>query len=294
MRLLLATCLLLCTTPTLALDIFACEPEWGALARELAPQANITVATSAQQDPHHVEARPSLIAKLRRADLVVCTGAELEAAWLPALLVRSSNPALKGERLFFAADHVERVGMPAGAIDRSQGDVHASGNPHVHLDPRRMARIGEALADTLARIDADNAATYRQRAATLQERLARVAQRGREAAATLPSNKVVVFHDAWPYLNDWLGLAQTGTLEPVPGVPPSSRHLAELATAMRGNGSRLILHASYDDRRAVDWLAARSDACAVELPYSPGGAPGTDTLDGWYDALIQGLTRNCR
>lgn len=294
MRILLATLLLAFAAPASALDIFTCEPEWGALARELAPQANVTVATSAQQDPHHVEARPSLIAKLRRADLVVCTGAELEAAWLPALLVRSSNPALKGERLFFAADHVERLGMPTGAVDRSQGDVHAGGNPHVHLDPRRMARIAQALADTLARIDAANAPAYRQRAATLQERLVRIAQRGRDAAAQLPSHKVVVFHDAWPYFNDWLGLAQTGTLEPVPGVPPSSRHLAELATTMRDSGTARILHASYDDRRAVEWLATRSNACAVELPYSPGGAPGTDTLDGWYDALIQGLTRNCR
>lgn len=294
MRMLLAALLFALAAPASALEIFACEPEWGALARELAPQANVTVATSAQQDPHHVEARPSLIAKLRRADLVACTGAELEAAWLPALLLRSSNPALKGERLFFAADHVERLGVPAGPVDRSQGDVHAGGNPHVHLDPRRMARIAQALADTLSQLDAANAPAYRQRAATLQERLARIAQRGRDAAAQLPSKRVVAFHDAWPYLNDWLGLEQTGTLEPVPGVPPSSRHLAELATAMRDNGTRRILHASYDDRRAVEWLATRSNACAVELPYSPGGAPGTDTLDGWYDALILGLTRNCR
>ncbi|MBI2509038.1 MAG: zinc ABC transporter substrate-binding protein, partial [Betaproteobacteria bacterium] len=126
-----------------ALNIFACEPEWGALAKELAgDKASIYVATTALQDPHRIEARPSLIARARSADLMVCTGAELEVGWLPLVQAQSGNPAIQSGRpgYFEAARESVLIEIPQ-RLDRSQGDVHAAGNPHVHLDPANIARV---------------------------------------------------------------------------------------------------------------------------------------------------------
>lgn len=293
MRILLSVALLALALPAeAALKVFACEPEWGALAREVGGDAvEVYVATTATQDPHHVEARPSLIAQVRKADFIACTGAALETAWLPVLLSRGANPKLKGERLFFAAQKVQRLGIPQGPVDRSKGDVHAEGNPHVHLDPRRMATIAGAFAESLAAVDAANAAGYRERAAALQQKLqAVVAKAGTRHAGA----RYMVFHDGWPYLFDWLALAQAGTLEPLPGVPPSGAHLAQLAAAMKQAPVRGIIHAGHDDRKAVQWLAKAGNSCALELPYTVGGTARATDLVSFYEDLLARLDQGCR
>jgi hypothetical protein len=155
----LAACLPL---PAQALNIFACEPEWAGLAQALAPEAQVTSATHAYQDPHYIEARPSLIARLRRADLAVCSGAALEAGWLPALQQRAANPAVQPGQpgMLFMADVVTTIDqleqVPFGA-----GDVHPEGNPHLQLDPERMRQAGAALSQRLAQIDPEQAGAYR-------------------------------------------------------------------------------------------------------------------------------------
>lgn len=155
----LAACLPL---PAQALNIFACEPEWAGLAQALAPEAQVTSATHAYQDPHYIEARPSLIARLRRADLAVCSGAALEAGWLPALQQRAANPAVQPGQpgMLFMADMVTTIDqleqVPFGA-----GDVHPEGNPHLQLDPERMRQAGAALSQRLAQIDPEQAGAYR-------------------------------------------------------------------------------------------------------------------------------------
>lgn len=290
--LLLLPGLLLASPAQAAVKIFACEPEWAALATEIGgEQASVYTATSAQQDPHHIEARPSLIAQVRKADLVVCTGAGLEAGWLPLLLARGANPVLKGERLFFAAEKVQRLGV-TGVADRSKGDVHAEGNPHVHLDPQRMLQVGDALAATLARIDSANAGHYRQRAGALRTRIDSM-------LATLPlaalrTRNYFVYHDAWQYLFAWLGATQAGTLEPLPGVPPSAQHLSRLATQARTQPVDGILHTGYDDRQAVNWLAKQAGTCAIELPYTVGGNERARDLVSFYRELATRLEAGCR
>lgn len=290
--LLLLPGLLLASPARAAVKVFACEPEWAALATEIGgEQVNVYTATSAQQDPHHIEARPSLIAQVRKADLVACTGAGLEAGWLPILLARGANPALKGDRLFFAAENVQRLGV-TGVADRSKGDVHAEGNPHVHLDPQRMLQVGDALAATLARIDGANADRYRQRAAALRARLD--AALGTLPVAALRTRSYFVYHDAWQYLFAWLGATQAGTLEPLPGVPPSAQHLARLATQARAQPVDGILHTGYDDRQAVAWLAKQAGTCAIELPYTVGGTERARDLVSFYRELATRLEAGCR
>jgi zinc/manganese transport system substrate-binding protein len=217
--------------------VFACEPEWGSLVQELAgDKVDVDVATSALQDVHVIEAKPSLIAKVRAADLVVCTGAELEVGWLPQLIRQSGNAKVaSGAGNFMAAAQVKTLERPT-ALDRANGDVHPEGNPHIQMDPRRVLIVAQRLDARLAQIDPANAATYQQRLATFQQRWLAAMARWKAQAAPLAGRKVVVHHISWVYLWDWLGMQQIGALEPKPGVPPTSAHLASLiATTKSAN-----------------------------------------------------------
>jgi zinc/manganese transport system substrate-binding protein len=275
-----------------ALRVFACEPEWAALASEIGgEQVTVYTATNAHQDPHHVDARPSLIAQVRKADIVVCTGAGLEVGWLPVLLTRSANPALKNERLFFAAEQVQRLGPQGVAVDRSKGDVHGEGNPHVHLDPRRVMQIGDALAQRFAQLDAAHAALYTQRAAAFRSTL--TAALAKADLSALTQKRYFVYHDAWPYLIDWIGAQQAGTVEPFPGVPPSGKHLATLAAQAKSQRVDAVLHTTYDDRQAVQWLGRNAGVCAIELPYTVGGSPQATTLTAFFTGIIARLDKGC-
>ena len=176
-------------------QVFACEPEWKSLVEALGgDQVQAYSATTAFQDPHHIEARPSLIAKTRRADLLVCTGAELEIGWLPLLLRQSGNARIQENQpgFFLAADQVERIQVPT-ELDRSQGDVHAAGNPHVHWDPYRLLSIAEALSQRLQLIDPAHAAEYQRHldhfSATWTQRI----QVWEAQAAPLRGKKVIVY-----------------------------------------------------------------------------------------------------
>ena len=213
-----------------ALNVFACEPEWAALAQELGgDRLEIYSATTAQQDPHHIQARPSLIARTRKADLLVCTGAELEVGWLPLLLRRAGNariqPGQPGH--FLAADYVDMLEVPE-KLDRSLGDIHASGNPHIHTDPRNIRRIAGRLSQRLQALDPDHADSYQQRYMTFEAGWQDSIRQWNERARPVKHANIVVHHDFWSYLIDWLGLSRIATLEPVPGVSPSTRHLAEV------------------------------------------------------------------
>ena len=219
--------LLLLSLPVSAkVNVFACEPEWKALAEQLGGRhINAYAATTAFQDPHYIEARPSLIAKTRQADLLVCTGAELEIGWLPVLLRQSGNAAIQADApgYFMAAEQVERIEIPT-QLDRSQGDVHASGNPHVHWDPYRLLTIAKALSNRLEIIDGDNATHYQNRYRTFEEKWNQHITSWEAVASSLKGKKVIVHHKNWSYLLNWLGIEIVGDLEPKPGLPPTSNH----------------------------------------------------------------------
>lgn len=292
-RLLHAAAVLPLLVPVLAhaaLNVFACEPEWAALTQELAgDRARVFTATTALQDPHRIEARPSLIARMRQADLVVCTGAELEAGWLPLLLEQSGNARVRpgGPGYFEAAAFVALLDKPA-TLDRSQGDVHAGGNPHIQQDPRRLLPVAEALAERLRQLDAANAAAYG--AALTRFRASWNAQLARWAnqAAPLAGLPVALQH-ASPYLVEWLALRPVATLEPKPGVEPSSAYLAQVAAGLKKTPARLILRAAYQNGRPAEWLAAQSGLPVVVLPFTVGGSAAAKDLVGLYDDTLRRL-----
>ena len=283
-------CLLGLSAPALAIDIFACEPEWQALAHELAgDKAKIYVATSAYQDPHRVQARPGLISAVRRADLVFCTGGGLESGWLPVLLQKGSNPqVLKAPGLLLATEQVSLLEKPQ-TLERSEGDIHAEGNPHIHLDPRRVLTVAEALAQRLQEIDAANARFYQTQLEKFRQQWHSNLAAWQQQAQPLRNSKVIVHHRSWSYLLDWLGMDSVAELEPKPGLPPTPSHLASLTNVVRQTGTPLILYTDYNGSDAANWLANHSEACAIRLPMTVGGMEAVDTLSALYGSLINAL-----
>ena len=274
-----------------ALNVLTCEPEWAAMTQELAGDlANVSSATTAQQDPHHIEARPSLLARARRADLLICTGAELETGWLPLLQREAGNGKIQpGQPGYFEAARFARIIERPRALDRAQGDVHASGNPHLHLDPRNIARVADGLAKRLADLDPAHAARYADRNADFQSRWTAAMTRWETQAVGLKGASVVTHHRNLSYLADWLGLKVIGELEPRPGMEPTASHLAELLETLKATPARMVLHAAYESPKASEWLARRASIPALELPYTVGGSPGAKDLFGLFDDTLNRL-----
>jgi zinc/manganese transport system substrate-binding protein len=291
-RLFAGLLMLLATLPVAAeIRVFACEPEWAALAQELGGEkVSVFTATTARQDPHHIEARPSLIARLRQADLLVCTGAELETGWLPVLLRQAGNARVQPGRpgYFEAANHVRMLEIPA-RLDRAEGDVHAAGNPHIQTDPRNIGVVATALARRLAEIDPAGANHYQARQRGFEQRWDAAIKRWEQQAAPLRGVRIVVQHKGFPYLENWLGLRQIAALEPRPGLEPTSGHLAELLEKLRREPAQMILRAAYHDGRASEWLAERAGIPVVVLPFTVGGTDQAGDLFSLFDDTVQRL-----
>ncbi len=291
-------CLLFLAAPAqAALKVFACEPEWAALAQELGgDKVSVFTATTARQDPHHIEARPSLIARVRNADLVVCTGADLEAGWLPLLLRSAGNPRVQpgASGFFLAAEHVTLLDVPA-KLDRAMGDIHAAGNPHLHTDPRNIAHVAQALAQRLVELDPAQSAYYRARHDGFARRWREARARWEQTAAPLKGAAVVSQHQGgWTYLIRWLGLSEVAVLEPKPGVPASAAHLAQVLARLKSQPAKMVLRAVYQDGKPSEWLAQQTGVRTVVLPYTVGGSERATDLFGLFDDTIARLLEASR
>ena len=274
-----------------ALRVFTCEPEWAALATEIGGDlVDPYSATTALQDPHYIQARPSLIAKLRRADLVVCSGAQLEIGWMPALLTKAGNPKVQPGNAGFIETSalVTRLEVPA-SVDRSQGDMHPQGNPHVQTNPHNVAVIAGVLAARLAQLDPGHADAYRARFADFQKRWSAAIASWESRAAPLKGRKIITHHKSWAYLEDWLGLVEVANLEPVPGVPPTAAHLADLLAQFGHGGADLIVRAPFQDPKPSEWLSQRSGIRATVLPLTVGGTEKATDLFHLFDDIIDRL-----
>lgn len=274
-----------------ALRVLATTPEWAALTRELGgDKVDVYAATSAFQDVHRVDAKPSLVARARNADMVVAAGADLEVGWLPILLRESGNARIQpGNPGYFEADASLRLLEIPTAVDRSMGDVHPQGNPHAHLDARNVAIVAAALTARLKAVDGADAPYYEARGSDFQARWKAALARWEAQAAPLKGMPVVVIHRDQVYLCRWLGLIEVAAIEPKPGVPPSSSYLAELVTRLTATPPKLILRNAYNDSKAADWLSERIHVPVVLLPYSVGGTPAAHDLFTLFDDTIARL-----
>jgi zinc/manganese transport system substrate-binding protein len=279
-----------------ALNVFATVPEWGALATELGgDKVSVYTATNALQDPHHVEAKPSLIARARNADLVVATGAELEVGWLPLVLLQASNPKVQPGKpgYFEATRYVTTLEKPA-RLDRADGDVHPAGNPHIQTDPRNIGRVATPLAARLAEIDPANAAYYQARYAAFTTRWNAAIANWEKEAAPLADVPVLVQHKDFTYLVAWLRLREVAALEPKPGVEPTVAHLSEVLALLQRQPAKMVIRGAYQGERASQWMAERAKINAVVLPFTVGGDDAAKDLYGLFDDTIARLLKGAQ
>ena len=290
----LALSLLLTVTRAHAqLNIFATVPEWGALAEELGGEkVKVYVATNALQDPHRVQARPSLLARARSAQLLIATGAELEIGWLPVLQREAGNskilPGAPG--MFESSQYIQLLGIPA-SVDRSMGDVHAAGNPHIQTDPRNFLPIARALTERLVLLDSVNGSFYQDRLRSFLFKWQANIDRWTLSAKSLRGEKIWVQHDGFVYLNDWLGLVQVGTLEPSPGVDPSVAHLAAVLQRQSQLKGRMIITSAYAGDTASKWFSDKANVPLVVLPFTIGGNKEATTLETFFENTVTRLLR---
>jgi zinc/manganese transport system substrate-binding protein len=279
-------------TPASAnLGVFACEPEWGALSSELGgDKVSVYNATTGAQDPHQIQARPSLIAKARTADITVCDGAELEIGWLPMILQQAGNSkiAVGQPGAFDATTYVRLLEQPS-RLDRAEGDIHAAGNPHIQTDPRMIVPVAKALAARFAQIDSANAAYYAAREADFEKRWTVAIAKWTAQAAPLKGVNIAVQHHAWIYMENWLGLHEVVPLEPKPGVPPSSGYLAEVLQKLQATPAKFTIRAAYEDDRPSAFISEHANIPAVTLPFTVGGTDGAKDLFSLYQDTVNRL-----
>jgi zinc/manganese transport system substrate-binding protein len=292
----LTTILLTTASANAATKVFACEPEWASLAKEIGgDKIEAFSATTAQEDPHHVRAKPSLIAAMRKSDLVICSGASLEVGWLPILLQSAGNVKVQpGSAAFLEAAKIVPVLEKPTSVDRAQGDVHPEGNPHVQLNPHNIAIVAKELAARLGQIDAPNAAYYQAQYAAFDSKWQQAIKRWEADAAALKGTAVIAHHSSFTYLENWLGLVQVGTLEPKPGVPPTTGHLEELLKDAANHPAKAIIHTAYEPDDASKWLSEKTGTPAITLPYTIGGNADSKDLFGLFDstvALLKGAVK---
>ncbi len=275
--------------------VFACEPEWAALAQEIGgDKVEAFSATSAVQNPHYIRARPSLISKVRNADLLLCSGASLEIGWLPILLQKASSDLQPGSIGYLIAAHLVTMLEVPVMVDRSMGDIHPEGNPHVHLNPHNLVTVGETLADRLSEVDPENASFYKDNYRDFSSRFRAAISRWESEAATLKGKPVVVHHQTFVYLIDWLGMKRVGTLEPKPGIPPTTSHLKNLLRKLRSSPADVIIRTPYDPDDASEWLSEKTGTRAIVLPYTIGGDEQSGDLFALFDRTIALLKETYR
>jgi zinc/manganese transport system substrate-binding protein len=288
---------LLASAPARAdLNVFTTVPEWGALVTELGgDKVKVYTATNALQDPHHVEAKPSLIARARNADLIVATGAELEIGWVPLVVQQAGNPKVRpGQPGYFeAAAFVPMLEKPA-RLDRAEGDVHPLGNPHIQTDPRNIARVAGPLSARLAELDPPNAAYYQARYKAFDDAWRANIARWEREAAPLRGVPIVVQHKAFTYLEEWLGLREIAALEPRPGVEPTVAYMTEVLNTLKQQPAKMVVRAAYQSDRASQWIAERAKLNMVALPFTVGGTEQASSLKGLFDDTVARLLKGAQ
>jgi zinc/manganese transport system substrate-binding protein len=245
------------------------------------------------EDPHFVPAKPSLMKAIRHADVFVSVGLELDSGWLPLVLPGSRNPAIQpgATGLVDASEGIEVLEKPVGTVSRAEGDIHPLGNPHYYLDPKNLEIVADHLASVFSRLDPPNAPDYAANAKAFDQRMDDSLAQWEQEMAPYKGAPIVTYHKNFIYFADRFGLKLFGNVEPKPGIPPTPRHIAELAEAMKAAGVKVVLYEPYYNADAANELAQRSGATAVEVATEVGGMPGTDEVYSKFHALVSSLAK---
>ena len=285
-----AVCAVAALTPMAwaKLDVVATTPDLAAVAQEIGGNLiSLTTLTRPTEDPHFVDAKPSFIVKLNRADALIEGGAELELGWLPSLLEGARNPKLASGApgRIACAEGVELLEVPA-TLNRAQGDVHAMGNPHFMSDPVNAKIAARHIAEAFCRLDSKSCDFYRENLAKFSQRLDGKLAEWQKALAPFQGKRVAAYHNTWPYFSKRFGLRIDLFLEPKPGIPPAPAHLAEVISKMQAEQIRVIIVEPYQNRKTAETVAADTGGVVIDLAQYPGGVRGTE---GGYVQLMDHL-----
>lgn len=260
------------------------------------PDADVIQLANSHEDPHFVDAKPSFVKELTDADLLIFNGMSLEVGWLPTLTKGSRNAKIQAgsDGSFNASQFIDAKGVAQGKVSRAGGDIHPEGNPHYSVDPRQMARVAVALGARLAKIDPAHADAYRARAREFAKEALSNAQKWEKKFAQLPQkcHHIVVYHEAWVYLTDWLGLEVAIAVEPKPGVPPNPRHVAQVFKTIQSRNIRAILHMKYYPNSVTKTIAKKTGAklIGIQGQTEQGGSyfKRVDAMAGEVYAALKG------
>ena len=296
LRVTLGLCLtsILSVVPASAvLKVVATTSEYGALAAEIGgDRVAVTTIAKPTEDPHFVDARPSQIVAMNRADVLIEGGAELEIGWLTPLLEGARNPRILtgAAGRVVASEGVQLLDIPLAA-DRAQGDTHVAGNPHFMLDPLNAGIVAEHIARAFSALDPTGAATFTANAAGFASRLDAKMKEWSAALAPFAGRQVVTYHPTWRYFARRFGLESNTFLEPKPGIPPSPPHLAKVIEQMRTENIRVLLVEPYQPRKTADAVASHNHALVVDVCQFPGALPGTTTYLELIDVVVRRLAQ---
>jgi zinc/manganese transport system substrate-binding protein len=256
-------------------------------------RVDVTSLSRGYQDPHFVEAKPSLVLALNRADALVYVGLDLEVGWLPPLVQQSRNGRIQRGQAgnIDASSSIRPEDVPAVPSDqlRSMGDIHPLGNPHYWIPPKNARAVARLIATRLTALDAAGAATYQAALAKFEARLAAKEKEWEAAAASLRGTRIVTFHKSWSYVARWLGLQEVGTIEPKPGVPPAASHTAQLVELMKNSGVKLVVVESFYPNTMARFVADNGRARLVSAPSNVGATPAIKTYFDLVDAVVAAL-----
>jgi len=276
------------------LNVVTATQDPASLTREVGgDRVEVTSIGKGYQDPHFIEPKPSFLLLLRKADLLEVVGLDLEIGWLPPLLEQSRNPKiLPGAAAYLDLSRgVEILDRPAGAINRSMGDVHPFGNPHYWLDPANAVRMAIQIQQKLAELRPGDAAYFAQRLNDFKLRINDANKRWLADMAPYRGAKIVTYHPSWPNFVKHFGLQVAGTIEPKPGIPPSPSHTLEIINLIKQQNIKVIIMEPYFDRKTPDFIAEKAGAKVVVLYPSVGGKSGLDDYFKLFDANVNELLK---
>ena len=274
------------------LKIVATYPYIASITKIIAgSRARVSALARGDWDPHFITPRPSFIAQARTADLLIANGAQLEIGWLPPILIQSNNAGIQPGKLGFLdlSAYVRLKDIPAG-VSRSHGDAHPDGNPHFHLDPDNIPILARAISDRLAKIDPAGSETYRSNLRDFLKKWTGKSIEWKNRLQGLRGKKIIAYHSLFFYFLERIGVRQAGTIEPLPGIPPSSKHLQALIELSREAGIRIIIQDVYHSKDAAEFVARRSKAKVAVLPHDVGAVSGTGDIWLLFDEIATRLS----
>jgi zinc/manganese transport system substrate-binding protein len=291
--LLLTVSLLASATAFAKLNVVATTPDFGALAQQIGgDKVDVFTIARPTEDAHFVDAKPSFVVKLNRADALIEGGSELELGWLSALLDKARNNKLdagKSGRIV-ASEGVQLLEVPA-TLDRSKGDIHAAGNPHYTTDPMNAKIVAEHIANAFSQLDPKSASVFKANLDKFNRDLDAKIPEWTKTLAPLKGKRVVAYHNAWPYFAKRFDVRIDLFLEPKPGIPPSPSHLASVVSTMKTEGVKIILVEPFRDRRYAETVASHAEAVVLDVSTYPGAKGAGDTYIEWMDKLVASLAK---